>query len=98
MGEAAAIVKVCPQCGMRYFRGEFFCPHDAARLNPASGPAPTANSNRDSLLDTLVGGRYRLVARIGEGGMGLVYKAHHIGIDRAVAVKVLRSDLSTNLE
>ncbi len=37
-----------------------------------------------------LGGRYEILARIGEGGMALVFKAHDILLGRNVAVKVLR--------
>src|SRR5947209_12873197 len=40
----------------------------------------------------LVLGNYRIVERIGAGGMGTVYKAEHIHMKRAVAIKVLVSE------
>jgi serine/threonine-protein kinase len=41
----------------------------------------------------LVLGRYILLERIGEGGMGQVFKARHLVMDRLVALKIIRPDL-----
>jgi serine/threonine-protein kinase len=52
----------------------------------------------DPFLGRVLEGRYRIVGKIGEGGMATVYEAARIDGGRNVAVKVLSKDLVTDLE
>jgi serine/threonine-protein kinase len=47
----------------------------------------------DLLIGTIIGGKYQVSSLVGEGGMSIVYKAIQEGINRPVAIKLLRDEL-----
>ncbi|HTR53547.1 MAG TPA: serine/threonine-protein kinase [Kofleriaceae bacterium] len=63
---------------------------------------PPASGSFQPVTPTLVGqvldGRYRITKMIGEGGMGEVYSAEHVHIDKKYAVKLLKAEIVSNKE
>ena len=49
-------------------------------------------------VGALVGGKYRIVRLLAQGGMGVVYEAHHALVKRRFAIKFLRRDLALRRE
>jgi eukaryotic-like serine/threonine-protein kinase len=47
---------------------------------------------------TIVADRYEILALLGSGGMGQVYRARHLGLAKQVALKVLRIDVTGDVE
>ncbi|MBK6848632.1 MAG: serine/threonine protein kinase [Proteobacteria bacterium] len=46
----------------------------------------------DELIGQVVASRYRVIEKLGEGGMGTVYRAEHVAIGKQLAIKVLLHD------
>src|SRR3954470_22595811 len=59
---------------------------------PVGDPRPPATD--DPLIGTVVSERYRIIRKVGEGGMGAVYQAEHALIEKRVALKILFQDLT----
>jgi len=44
----------------------------------------------------IIAGRFRIECEIGTGGMGTVYRAKHLGLERAVAVKIIKPEFASD--
>ena len=68
---------------------------DASAGADAQEHAPAAASSNDPLVGSTLDARYRVLRVIGEGGMGVVYEALHVLIEKHVAIKVLRDTFTS---
>lgn len=63
---------------------------------PFDGQALISVPSRDEFLDAILDDKYRIEEKIGEGGMGKVYRATHIHMDSTVAIKILHTHLASD--
>src|SRR3954451_10980318 len=76
-------MKKCPRCGDEYPDATTLCPSDGEALE----------KDPDSLVGGTLAGKYRIDARVNEGGMGTVYCGTHVLMDKTVAIKGLSPSL-----
>jgi tRNA A-37 threonylcarbamoyl transferase component Bud32 len=57
-------------------------------------PTQMLSAQRDPRVDTIIGDRYRILGRIGEGGMGTVFRVEHTLMKKVLALKLLRAEFS----
>ena len=87
---------VCPQCGESNPKVGAKCPgcEDSYYVYEQA----VERANRDPYIGSKLIDKYVVVSRISEGGMGTVYRALQLPVEREVALKVLRAELEDNAE
>jgi serine/threonine protein kinase len=85
---------ICPKCRTTYSSSLIgACYRDGEKLVDHDTFVAAEN---DPMRKRLVGGKYRIEERIGQGGMGTVYRAVQSGLNRDVAVKILKRELNVD--
>ena len=79
----------CPECGKALPNEPNFCSACGADLRGLSGTSDTLDG---PLKERLIDNRYRVLEKLGEGGMGAVYKVEHVRMGKLAALKLLRPD------
>ena len=76
----------CPTCGLAYPVDFTLCPRDGVKLVEVGVWSE----------GTVVRGKYRILSKVGQGGMGTVYKALHLRFGEIRALKVISQELATD--
>ncbi len=69
-------------------------PDELAHTHAAQGSTPPSGET-DPIVGRVLNGLYRIGERIGEGGMGAVYRAEHVNLKKEFAIKVLTPDVAS---
>ena len=93
----AGITTTCPQCGVTLDALTTACARCGAVITGGGTNGERAERLKQRLQGQ-IGGAYQLGALIGRGGMGIVFRAKEVALDREVALKVLAFDPILNPE
>jgi serine/threonine-protein kinase len=85
-------VFICQGCGAEHSSWGGKCPHcgtsETIRLQQST----------DRMVDKVIKGKFKIIRKLGQGGMGAVYLAEQLGIGHRVALKFLKAEFSSDAE
>jgi serine/threonine protein kinase len=87
-------MKYCPGCDRRYNNEMRLCGVDGTPLEYLR----EESSKRDAYIGRTIKGRYQIIKKLGDGGMGAVYLAEQLSMARKVALKVLQGNYANDDE
>ena len=82
-GVLTCFMLICSKCGDRFEPGVSVCPKDGTPLT-------------DAPIGQVLAGKYRIDGLLKTGGMGAVYHATHVMLQKPIAVKLIRPELVTS--
>ena len=86
--------RICPECGTRLMARR--CPSCKTTSVPAL--LLEGGSVAEPVVGMILGDQYELLELLGEGGMGKVFRANQLSMDREIAVKIISREISSDLD
>jgi eukaryotic-like serine/threonine-protein kinase len=83
---------ICQGCGDEFPEWKGRC------INCGNRESIQLSPKTDKMIDKVIKGKFKILKKLGQGGMGAVYLAEQVGIGHQVALKFLKAEFSNDTE